>query len=887
MLACPLCHTSNSDNAAQCRACGAPLGGQSTPVAANDTPNALPPGTTLRGGAFSVERVLGQGGFGITYAGRDLDLEREVAIKEFFPFEAAIRIQQDNRLEPSGGLSRSQYEDARQRFLEEARVVARFNHPSIVNVFAAFEEKNTAYMVMEFLSGKNLLQLIEARRTVVEEDAIYIIEHVGHALEVVHAAGMLHRDLKPENIFLTGDINDIHKSRVVLIDFGSARTFTANSTSRLDVLVTPGYAPLEQYSDEARFNAYTDVYSLGATLYHALVGQAPAASTDRAEGVQVLPPQQLNPAVSREVGNAVMWALQLNASERPQTIHEWLLALRSGAAPAVEPTITSAARTLKTTKQSTPAQPRLPDPRLPRMRGILKELDAPESAPPPSPHAARLEQIASRLALLGRFAMPTENQCPSCDQRQLEYVPPAIGVAQCPLCDGHLSQRNFQLGACPVCRKAALKEYSFAEDDLFCPLCFVAPLKKEERKRLILVDLWRTCPNCLAEWDEYSNGSMELKKPGETARGKEYLKQTKPVAEWKAMSGREDRVLRCPACAAQFDVQQEAAQLADERLTLARFPNDPHGVGRQYGGKTFFRSAWARLAQNLPLGAGNTVCNRCHAEWNFDSQRLTLKLLQCEEKHSPLCGQTLPIALWKFRAKGKTSDRAGHLCRACHTEFDDEGGLMKLVRASGVLAPRAGQKYSLSDWHRLARGIPDSHEEGALRHEQTHLQNLQKQEAANRQDARHRARAVLEDELKKLAAQSYLSGYLAARDASKSASGEPIRWMSNATLLNARVRREGTYWDVEKQGALMITSRRIVFYDRPGHEDRSFPLEKVRAATTPSVSGKPMLEIHFQNTRNPVGFLLNEMKVEVEVEGRSLKLTLTPTDLAAWLMSKK
>jgi serine/threonine protein kinase len=830
--------------------------------------------------------VLGQGGFGITYAGRDLDLDREVAIKEFFPFDAAIRIKQDNRLEPSGGLSRSQYEEARQKFLEEARVVARFNHPGIVNVFAAFEEKNTAYMVMEFLSGKNLLQLIEARRTVAESDAIYIIEQVGHALEVVHAGGMLHRDLKPENIFLCGDTNNVQKARVVLIDFGSARTFTANSTSRLDVLVTPGYAPLEQYSDEARFNAYTDVYSLGATLYHALVGQAPAAATDRAEGVEVLPPQQLNPAVSREAGNAVMWALELDASQRPQTIHAWLSALR----PNV--TTLSTPQPVRTTKQSTPAQPRaleprLPDPRLPRMRGILRELAAPESAPPPSAHDARLEQIASRLALLGRFSTPAASQCPSCDQRRLEYVPPAIGVAQCPLCEGHLSQRDFHLQRCPVCRKGALKEYSFDEDDLFCPLCFVAPLKKEERKRLILVDLWRSCPNCFAEWDEYSNGSMELKKSGETARGKEFLKQTKPIAEWKAMSGREDRVLRCPACTAQFDVQAEAEPLADERITLARFPDDPYGVGKLHGGKTFFRSAWARIAEGLPLGAGNTVCDKCHAEWNVDLHRQTLKLLQCEEKYSPLCGQTLSIALWKFRAKGKTSDRAGHICRACHTEFDDEGGLMKLVRAGGVLASRAGQKYSLSDWHRLARGIPDSHEESALRHEQTHLQNLKKQEAANRQDARHKERAILEDELQKLARQSYLSGYLAPRDASKSASGEPVRWMTNATLLNARVRREGTYWDVEKQGALMITSRRIVFYDRPGHEDRSYPLEKVRAATTPQVSGKPILEIYFQNTRNPVGFLVAEMKVEVEVEGRTLKLTLTPFDLAAWLMSRK
>ena len=152
---------------------------------------------------------------------------------------------------------------------------------------------------------------------------------VGEALTVVHQASLLHRDLKPDNIMLTGD------GEVVLIDFGTARAFAAGKTGRMTTMVTPGYAPLEQYGQSVRFGPFTDVYALAATLYHALTGQMPAPATDRASGVDLVPPHTLNPAVSEITSDAIMWAMSMRVDQRPQTVREFLDGLPSADAAAV------------------------------------------------------------------------------------------------------------------------------------------------------------------------------------------------------------------------------------------------------------------------------------------------------------------------------------------------------------------------------------------------------------------------------------------------------------------------------------------------------------------------------------------------------------------------
>ncbi len=311
---CPICNAENPTAATTCATCGAPLTGD--PASAFS--GALPPGTKLQGGVYSLGRVLGQGGFGITYLGGDIRARRPVAIKEFFPYGSTRR---GTHVHPFGGLTAADFASSRDRFLDEARILASFDHPNIVDVYGTFEENSTAYMVMELLRGKSLGQLVEDRGPLPEHEAIDYIRRVGEALEVVHQASMLHRDLKPDNIMRTD------AGEVELIDFGTARTFAAGKTGRMTTMVTPGYAPLEQYGQGVRFWPYTDVYALGATLYHLLTGQMPPPATDRATGVDLEAPSVLNPAVSEVVSDAVMWAMQMRIDQRPQTVREFVDAL--------------------------------------------------------------------------------------------------------------------------------------------------------------------------------------------------------------------------------------------------------------------------------------------------------------------------------------------------------------------------------------------------------------------------------------------------------------------------------------------------------------------------------------------------------------------------------
>lgn len=344
-MLCAVCGHHNPDNAQTCAACGAALGLSATGTPVSGTPGIatggtsshgiapaaysphLPKGVRLNNGNYAVGEVLGQGGFGITYKGGDLSLRRYVAIKEFFPQGCA---RHDSTVQPGGTLSAADYAGVKAKFIEEARTLARFSDAGIVRVFGVFEENNTAYMVMEFLEGTTLSKRMAETTMLDEAEAVSIAEKVGGALKVVHQAGIIHRDLKPDNICLTKD------GRVVLIDFGTARAFASGKTVRQTTMLTPGYAPLEQYGQQARFGAYTDIYALAATLYHAVTGQMPPQATDRAAGVELKPPRALNPKLSQTFSHAIVWAMQVKASERPQNVGAFLDALqRPQSAPLV------------------------------------------------------------------------------------------------------------------------------------------------------------------------------------------------------------------------------------------------------------------------------------------------------------------------------------------------------------------------------------------------------------------------------------------------------------------------------------------------------------------------------------------------------------------------
>ena len=286
-----------------------------------DFPDALPAGSRLHW--YVLEHVLGQGGFGITYLAHDTNLDRPVAIKEYLPAEIARR-RSDASAWPHSDTLAKRYAWGLERFLLEARTLARFDHPNIVRVLSVFEANNTAYMVMRFEEGEDLATQLDRRGTLPQRQLTDCLMPILDGLELVHAAGFIHRDIKPENIYVRRD------GSPVLLDFGSARQ-SFGSAKTLTILVAPGYAPLEQYyGDASTQGPWTDIYGLGATCYRAIAGHAPLDAVARAKGVLGSVREILAPAT--EVGRgryseaflaAVDRSLQLSEKDRPQNIADW------------------------------------------------------------------------------------------------------------------------------------------------------------------------------------------------------------------------------------------------------------------------------------------------------------------------------------------------------------------------------------------------------------------------------------------------------------------------------------------------------------------------------------------------------------------------------------
>lgn len=313
-MQCLLCSSDNPDYAHFCEICSSPLG--DTPLEAR---HLLPPGSTLRDGQYTVGKVLGRGGFGITYLGSDVARRRPVAIKEFFP-DGATRI--GTTVCSPTYLTREEFERFIEQFLQEAELLSRFEHPSIVRVYNQFRENQSAYMVMDYHPAPNLSDLLE-NEVLEERRAIGYVAQIGEALHALHEQSYLHRDVKPSNILVYED------GRAVLIDFGTAREYTAGRTRRMTMMLTPGYAPLEQYTERARRGPFTDIYSLAGTLYHMLTGELPVAATDRAIGIELPPANELNPKVSLRVSNVVQTGLAMEVARRPQTAREFISHLQA------------------------------------------------------------------------------------------------------------------------------------------------------------------------------------------------------------------------------------------------------------------------------------------------------------------------------------------------------------------------------------------------------------------------------------------------------------------------------------------------------------------------------------------------------------------------------
>jgi serine/threonine protein kinase/HAMP domain-containing protein len=277
---------------------------------------ALPEGFRLL--EYRIDGVLGQGGFGIAYRATDVNLHAKVVIKEYLPEEFAYRAV-DGSVRPRDDEDRDFYQKGLDSFLVEARTLATFRHPHIVRVARFFEANRTAYMVLEYERGESLKSWRRKHESVPEATIVSLLAPLFDGLALVHRSGYLHRDIKPDNIYVRDEDGSL-----VLLDFGAARQ-TANEKAETGSVVTPGYAAIEQYAGGGRQGPWTDIYSLGATLFWLITGKKPMEAPTRLQDPDPQPSARLlgQGRYSEEFLGAIDWALQLHPGDRPGDIEDF------------------------------------------------------------------------------------------------------------------------------------------------------------------------------------------------------------------------------------------------------------------------------------------------------------------------------------------------------------------------------------------------------------------------------------------------------------------------------------------------------------------------------------------------------------------------------------
>ena len=276
-------------------------------------------------GRYEILSILGQGGFGITYRARDIQLGRDVAIKEYLPSALAVR-QDGVTVLPRSTKLAEDFSWGRQRFVDEGRTLASLHRaPAIVHVFDFLEANGTAYIVMELLSGETMEDRLRREGKLDAEAIERILWPLLDGLEQVHSTGFLHRDIKPANILLDAE------GKPTLIDFGASRAAMAGRTTAMTAIFTPGYAASEQMTS-ARQGPWTDIYSFGGVLYWLVTGKKPVEAVGRIR-------EDTQPAAA-DIGDAKMygaeflkaidWALKPNEQDRPQTVSAFRSALARG-----------------------------------------------------------------------------------------------------------------------------------------------------------------------------------------------------------------------------------------------------------------------------------------------------------------------------------------------------------------------------------------------------------------------------------------------------------------------------------------------------------------------------------------------------------------------------
>lgn len=315
MQTCYNCFKEKPANEETCSHCGYTNSGEI------DEHYYLPQGTILHD-RYTIGRILGHGGFGITYVGHDNKLDILVAIKEYLPTDVASRAIGETTVTTFSGEKKEQYDYGLVRFLDEAKTLARYNqHPCIVSTTDYFESNNTAYLVMEYLDGISLNEYLKRKGGKITWHTTYeIMMPVIDALREVHKSGMIHRDVSPDNIYIT------KTGQVKLLDFGAARFAFSEKSKSLSVVLKPGYAPPEQYSTKGKQGPWTDVYAVAATMYRMLTGSTPPEAVDRVMSDDMIGLIAQEVEIDSQVESAILQALAVNGADRQESIE----ALREG-----------------------------------------------------------------------------------------------------------------------------------------------------------------------------------------------------------------------------------------------------------------------------------------------------------------------------------------------------------------------------------------------------------------------------------------------------------------------------------------------------------------------------------------------------------------------------
>ncbi len=313
MIYCKYCMSEMDDDSRFCARCGRDQS-RAEPI------HHLKAGSSLIG-RYIVGSSLGEGGFGITYIGRDNLYDTKVAIKEYYPAGYANRDALASTVSYGSTTDRVDYfKSGKARFLREAKTLAKFSgEPGIVSVQNFFEANNTAYLVMELLEGYTLKAYLKKQGRLTPEQALELLMPVMESLKKVHAVGLIHRDISPDNIMIT-------RKGVKLLDFGAARNVSAQANKSLSIMLKPGYAPEEQYRSRGEQGPWTDVYALCATIYKCITGKTPVDSTQRVFEDELKRPSELGIDVTPQFEDALMKGLAVFSRNRIQNIDELIKA---------------------------------------------------------------------------------------------------------------------------------------------------------------------------------------------------------------------------------------------------------------------------------------------------------------------------------------------------------------------------------------------------------------------------------------------------------------------------------------------------------------------------------------------------------------------------------